>query len=94
MTTQESTPRVREAIVNAHSARDFGDASELLGRVLHYLPGNYNAVLVTSDNLNYRVKIVGTDDHGWTLHGYVIPRLASSGDMFAVETESSQLGVV
>jgi hypothetical protein len=93
MTTQETTPRTREAIVNVHSAQNFGDASKLLDRVGAYLPSNYTAVLVTADNLVYNVKISGKDSMGWTLHGYVIPRL-QSGNMFAAETESSQLGVV
>jgi hypothetical protein len=91
--TTENTPRTREAIVNVHSNYDLNDASLLLGRVMAFLPGNYEASIVTADNESYRVKITGSDNHGWTLDGYVIPRL-QSGNMFAVETESSQLGVV
>ena len=37
-----------------------------------YLPANYTA-LQTADG----VLISGQDSHGWTLDGYVIPRLAS-----------------
>ena len=40
--------------------------------IRRYLPGNYTAQAVGDD-----VVIVGYDDAGWTMHGYVIPRLAS-----------------
>lgn len=45
-----------------------------LERVRDYLPSNYSADVnpCTGD-----IHIVGHDDHGWTLDGYVIPRLAS-----------------
>ncbi len=93
MTAQETTPRTREAILQSLEPLDYEEANELLGRVLAYLPSNYGAALVTTDTLSYRVKITGQDDHGWTLDGYVIPRLAS-GNFFAKETDSSKLGVV
>lgn len=48
-------------------------------RVQAYMPGNYS-VEVTDDGLT----IIGTDRAGWTLDGYVIPRLAS-GLIFAEE---------
>lgn len=48
-----------------------------------YLPSNYSIikVVVGKDDDDTRtfghVVISGTDNHGWTLDGYVIPRLAS-----------------
>ena len=41
-----------------------------------YLPSNYEVILWTSDG----VYIAGKDEAGWTLDGYIIPRL-SSGNM-------------
>ena len=43
-----------------------------LNRIQSYLPLNYSA-------MNYldKVLIYGEDDQGWTLDGYVIPRLGS-----------------
>jgi hypothetical protein len=43
------------------------------GEVMAYLPANYQ-VIHTDD---YSVMIAGQDHAGWTLDGYVIPRLAS-----------------
>ena len=43
-----------------------------LALVKDYLPRNYSAHRVFQGILIY-----GSDDHGWTLDGYVIPRLAS-----------------
>jgi hypothetical protein len=40
--------------------------------VERYLPGNYKVV-----DLGYQRLIYGHDNAGWTLDGYVIPRLAS-----------------
>lgn len=40
--------------------------------VARYLPANYHAV-----QTNRGVEIIGHDNAGWTLEGYVIPRLAS-----------------
>ena len=48
-------------------------------RVSAYLPSNY-----TAKASNDGVLITGTDNAGWTLDGYVIPRLAS-GLIFAEE---------
>jgi len=45
-----------------------------------YLPSNYTA---RQDEAGVTL-IEGTDDAGWTLDGYVIPRLAS-GMIFATE---------
>lgn len=50
-------------------------------RVKRFLPSNYDARIV-----NDGILIVGNDNAGWTLDGYVIPRLAS-GLIFAVETQ-------
>jgi hypothetical protein len=47
-----------------------------------YLPSNYDAV-VSAGGV---VIITGTDVAGWTLDGYVIPRLAS-GLIFAKELD-------
>lgn len=43
-----------------------------LARVNAYLPDNYGAVEVMDS-----ILIVGYDSAGWTLDGYVVPRLAS-----------------
>lgn len=42
--------------------------------VAQYLPGNYVVVGYINDS---DVLIRGEDEAGWTLDGYVIPRLAS-----------------
>lgn len=47
--------------------------------IQHYMPSNYAAEAVGDD-----VVITGQDSAGWTLDGYVIPRLAS-GLYFAKE---------
>lgn len=60
-------------------------------KVAAYLPSNYqvigesNSGPLFSDHL---VVIQGEDDHGWTLDGYVIPRLGS-GLMRADEVDLS-----
>ena len=43
-----------------------------LQQVQDYLPFNYNV-----HNLGGAIIISGFDSHGWTLDGYVIPRLSS-----------------
>lgn len=53
--------------------------AELL-QVQNYLPHNYKAY----SGFNDCILIEGYDNAGWTLHGYVIPRL-SSGLIFAKE---------
>jgi hypothetical protein len=67
-----------------------------LKEALAYLPGNYVLVesFMEADNESYplsgsgKSKLVviigGTDNAGWTLDGYVIPRLAS-GLLWATE---------
>ncbi len=58
-----------------------------LESVQAYLPGNYNAVDVPAEGESPAgIIIVGRDVSGWTLDGYVIPRLAS-GLHFAQELE-------
>lgn len=42
--------------------------------VRRYLPDNYRVLDLVSDS---HVIIIGTDSQGWTLSGYVIPRLLS-----------------
>jgi len=56
-----------------------------INEVSAYLPDNYR--VVTSHELNGRLEVIvrGYDKQGWTLDGYVIPRLAS-GLIFATET--------
>ena len=58
---------------------------ELRGRdtvetVAAYLPQNYRVLGMDGDD----VLIGGTDNHGWTLDDYVIPRLGS-GMLFCKE---------
>lgn len=48
--------------------------------VAAYMPFNYRVIGMDGDD----VLIGGTDNHGWTLDDYIIPRLAS-GMMLAVE---------
>lgn len=60
--------------------------------VAQYLPSNYKVIWHGKTDWHWHqiggwkqapglvddvVVIQGTDDHGWTLHGYVIPRLGS-----------------
>ncbi len=52
-----------------------------------YLPDNYRIVHVTSEPRGIKAAIAGSDDHGWGLDTYVIPRLAS-GLIFARECAS------
>lgn len=54
----------------------FPDRAEFfLKEVANYLPRCYEAELAHAPDRS--VVISGYDDHGWTLDGYVIPRLAS-----------------
>lgn len=41
-----------------------------------YLPKNYR--VASSDDNDGSTIVVGTDDHGWTLDAYVLPRLGSA----------------
>jgi len=59
-------------------------------QVAAYLPDNYKIGYVMREGyLNQRILIVGEDKAGWTLDGYVIPRLAS-GLIFAYEKGSAE----
>jgi hypothetical protein len=60
----------------------FGDPAEMVRRVGNYLPANYWA---TYDRARDCIVITGSDVAGWTLDGFVVPRLAS-GFIFATET--------
>ena len=53
------------------------DAVKLCGVVREYLPANFVAHIINDSGGNERVLIEGYDRAGWTLDGYVIPRLAS-----------------
>lgn len=53
-----------------------------LDTIRRYLPSNYTA----RQHTDTHVLIEGHDNAGWTLDGYVIPRLAS-GLIFAREVE-------
>lgn len=53
-------------------ARVIGGLGASLDTVRDYLPSNYTA---TEDADG--ILISGKDSHGWTLDGYVIPRLGS-----------------
>ncbi len=59
--------KVRTAIVKS----DMGSEPSV-EKIAAYLPANYTATKVGK-----HVIIMGKDDHGWTLDGYVIPRLGS-----------------
>lgn len=61
---------VRQATVDATKV---GWGSDPLKVVNAYLPSNFQA-----DRKGDVITITGTDDHGWTLTEYVIPRLASA----------------
>ena len=57
----------------------YAHATAPLAAIAPYLPDNYFA----RDNVNHTL-IFGEDVAGWTLDGYVIPRLAS-GHIYATE---------
>jgi hypothetical protein len=57
----------------------------LAEQVGQYLPSNYRVVeTLTPDSHSEKVLVAGIDKSGWTLDGYVLPRLAS-GLMFGKE---------
>jgi len=56
----------------------------LAAKVDRYLPANYEVVGTTAGG---EVVIEGHDNAGWTLDGYVIPRLLS-GNYGCVEVEA------
>lgn len=61
-------------------AGEWDKPADIMVRVNNYMPNNYSAEIVMGN----RILITGTDVAGWTLDGYVIPRLAS-GLIFAEE---------
>jgi hypothetical protein len=71
----EQVMATRKARVELGSKKA-SDVLDQLGIVQQYLPTNYTARLETHENPPY-ILIEGEDDHGWTLDGYVIPRLGS-----------------
>ena len=52
-------------------------------RAENYMPRNYRVV-----EHQHSLYLVGSDVAGWTLDGYVLPRLAS-GSIFATEVDDS-----
>lgn len=71
--------RYREAPQPRYALVASSDAEQ----VARYLPSSYRVVGTVEDGTH--VLIEGHDYSGWTLDGYVIPRLAS-GLLFAAET--------
>lgn len=86
-TINKCLDEVQASIQFSLGGRAWGDGADLLQRERHavvlddgvgldevepFLPGNYSAKLV--DGV---VMIKGFDKAGWTLDGYVIPRLSS-----------------
>lgn len=63
----------RTAVINSAKR---GDSIDTIRR---YLPSNY-----TADLVGETILITGQDSHGWTMDGYVLPRLAS-GCIYARE---------
>lgn len=66
---------MRRAIVSLPKLQylTLDDRDALIRRVQRYLPSNYAVTDVTVEG----IVIEGEDRAGWTLDGYVIPRLAS-----------------
>ncbi len=73
-------PTIRRAVVR-------GGLNATLEDVRNYLPSNYTAYEYFAGEFGSTIVIEGTDDHGWTLDGYVIPRLGSA--LIAVEEVTS-----
>jgi hypothetical protein len=48
-------------------------------KIAAYLPFNYKIVRMAADEEGLYVLIEGVDNAGWSLDGYVIPRLLSGG---------------
>lgn len=59
---------MRYAIIKEHRP------SQSIEGIADYLPRNYRIVHTSPSE---GILIAGEDDHGWTLDGYVIPRLGS-----------------
>jgi hypothetical protein len=60
--------------------------------IARYLPSNYAVIWTGTYDAGFGVEpavvLSGSDDHGWTLHSYVIPRLGS-GMIGATEIDLS-----
>lgn len=69
---------MRRAIVTGGLGAD-------LETVRDYLPSNYSAEMGPEEDP--RIRIFGEDSYGWTLDGYVIPRLRSG--LIAVVEENN-----
>ena len=67
-------PRKRQALIECRGPEH---AVRTLSSVKDYLPNNYSAYICEDEPDSECVMIEGYDDRGWTLDGYVIPRLAS-----------------
>ena len=81
--TMSSTDQKPERV--AHIIIDTGRSSSLsLDLVQRYLPSNYEATEEITEDGEEVIQIRGRDDSGWTMDGYVIPRLASA-NVYAVE---------
>jgi len=77
-----TTPTTRTATVKTANV---GWGSDPLKTIQQYLPSNYSAEIVPElYDEGDQIVITGTDNAGWTLDGYVLPRLAS-GNIFATE---------
>src|SRR5215831_16596585 len=62
---------IRYALIDSKSAAGWsGDGHATVAK---YLPGNYTVLGVT----DLGIVVAGKDDAGWTLDGYVLPRLSS-----------------
>lgn len=59
--------------------------ADSLAQVQRYMPGNYEARELDTGV----IEITGEDEAGWTLDGYVIPRLAS-GLIWAKEVDGEE----
>lgn len=75
---------LREATVDP---KNVGWGGDPLKTVKQYLPANYDAEIRPAlYDEGDQLVIFGHDSAGWTLDGYVIPRLAS-GMIFATEVK-------
>jgi hypothetical protein len=79
------TVEIRTATIKADSVGWGGDPLKV---VQQYLPSNYTAEIVPAlYDEGDQVVVTGWDKAGWTLDGYIIPRLAS-GMIYATEVTS------
>jgi len=75
----EAIAWLQRATGRTNAAERYAVCDADLETVRAYLPANYHAAPAETQNAHggNRVSIWGTDDAGWTLDGYVIPRLGS-----------------